>query len=123
MDSLEGLTNHINSYGPLWEMLEIDYEVCNGVWKTVMNDFYVAADYGLTWGDVLNRPSIDVMDTWDWGNFKPTKEDWEVWHKAHRELLSMDLANAVSYLIPQERIRYSIRKKGPKAKLYKVVIA
>ena len=118
MDSVVGLTDWINKSQELQQMLEIEYEISNSVWKTSMNNFYVAANFGLTWEDVLGSQVYGVK----WSTYKPTKLDWMKWHVAHAALLAIEVSNATGLRLTAKNIAYSVRKNSPKAKLYKVII-
>lgn len=116
MDDAEGLIYWIDTHEPLQSLLGIAESIGYGVWRDVFDDYYVVARYDLDWAEVLDRPFID---TWA---YEPSPDDWIHYHKRIKELLSVDLSNALGYLVYPHSISYRIRKKGKRCDLYKVFL-
>ena len=95
LDDVDGLINHINSNASLWEMLSIDEELGYGVYRDKFLDYYIVADFSfLSWAEVLNRPSLEVVADHMWGKYEPTPEDIEKFHDRVKELLCFQLGFA-----------------------------
>lgn len=123
MDDLDGLINHINTNACVQEMLSIDVELGYGVYRDKFFDYYVCADFSyLTWAEVLNRPSLEVVSDHMWGQYEPTPEDIEKFHARVKELLGFQLTRVLGRTITKDNIEYRVRKKGKRAQVFKVFL-
>ena len=125
LDDFETLVSYIDSNSLVQQSLEINDCLGHGIWSTVMNDWVVVADFsGITWGDVLNRPSIDAQLQFEWGKWRPTEDDWMTMRKHIATMLAGYISKACGYPIDASRLRYTVRRKTSKgAKVFKCYLA
>ena len=114
LDNVDDLIDHIDSNDQVRELLSIECSLGYGVYRDCFQDYYVVADIKWTWEDVLGYTNISPT-------YKPTEGDWKALHQYMRHQLSIVLTGALGRHISPESFVYSIRRNGPRAKVYKVI--
>ena len=127
LDNQHDLIDYIDSSDMVREMLSIDETIGYGIYRDIFNDFYVVADIQWTWSDILDRPGLDYTIERNvpmWGDkepWKPSESDWEVLHKFMRNCLANILSSGLGRPISADSFIYTIRRNGPRAKVFKVI--
>ena len=121
LDNIDDLIDHIDNNHQVQELLEIEDQLGHGVYQTVDRNYIIVSDVELEWADVLGKPALDAHLQWNSFQWTPKKEDWAKMHKAIATHLAGILAG-VGVSVDPSRIRYSVRRKHSRSKVYRAVI-
>ena len=121
LENTNDLISYINSSAAIREMLEIDFSVGHGVWKTYFDNYVVVAEIKVTIGEALDKPWIDSAMKMDWGKYKPTEEEWDEYRLYFKRQLAMIIKSASGDNVDPNNITFRVRRKTSKgAKVFMV---